>query len=255
MARVELVSRIVTRTLSPHSTSWRVTCEPRNPLAPITSISAAMPAACPMSRPEDNIANVFTHRRVRRPATFTSIGPTQITLRRSSTISTTNGTREADTDTPATTTTRPLYVGTGYDLGFAADVDRPWSAAVDSHHPALPDFTKERRWTSAVLSALGIVVLAALVIAVITVAHQSSEPTERAPVPAPPSTAAVAPSPAAPTTSAPAPSAPPAYSSVTATASTVVAPPPPVIQPGEPQPKPGVRQRLHDLFPRLFPGH
>ena len=50
------------------------------------------------------------------------------------------------------------------------------------------------------------------------------------------------------------PATPPAYSSVTATASTVVAPPPPVMQPGEPQPKPGVRQRLHDLFPRLFPG-
>ena len=172
-------------------------------------------------------------------------------------MSSTHGTREADADTPATTTTRPLYVGTGFDVGFAADdsdVDGPWSAAVDAQHTALPDFTPERRWTSVVLGALGIVVLAVLVIAVITVAHQSSEPTERAPAPAPPSTSAVAPSPAAPTLSAPPPATPPAYSSVTATASTVVAPAPPVMAPGEPQQKPGVRQRLHDLFPRLFPG-
>jgi hypothetical protein len=141
-------------------------------------------------------------------------------------------------------------------VGFAADdsdVDGPWSAAVDAQHAALPDFTPERRWNSVVLGALGIVVLAVLVIAVITVAHQSSEPTERAPAPAPPSTSAVAPSPAAPTPSAPPPATPPAYSSVTATASTVVAPPP-ATAPGEPQQKPGVRQRLHDLFPRLFPG-
>jgi len=176
-------------------------------------------------------------------------------------MSSTNGTREADTDTPTTTTTRPLYVGTGYDVGFAADafrddVDGPWSAAVDAQNAALPDFAPERRWTSVLLGALGIVVLAALVIAVITVAHQSSEPAGRAPAQVPPSTSAVAPSPVAPTTSAPVPATPPAYSSVTATASTVVAPPPPppVMQPGEPQPKPGVRQRLHDLFPRLFPG-
>jgi hypothetical protein len=173
-------------------------------------------------------------------------------------MSSTHGTREADADTPTTTTTRPLYVGTGYDVGFAADalgdVDEPWSAAVDAQNTALPDFTPERRWTSVVLAALGIVVLAVLVIAVITVAHQSSQPTEQAPAPAPSSTSAVAPSPAATTTSAPAPTTPPTYSSVTATASTVVAPPPPAIQPAEPQPKPGVRQRLHDLFPRLFPG-
>ena len=139
---------------------------------------------------------------MRRPAKFTRIGPKQATPRRSSTMSSTNGTREADADTPATTTTRPLYVGTGYDVGFAADalgdVDEPWSAAVDAQNTALPDFTPERRWTSVLLGALGIVVLAALVIAVITVAHQSSEPTERAPAPAPPSTSAAAPSPPRP---------------------------------------------------------
>src|SRR6201997_3160475 len=37
---VELVLRIRTRTSSPRSTSWRVTCEPRNPLTPITSFLA-----------------------------------------------------------------------------------------------------------------------------------------------------------------------------------------------------------------------
>lgn len=176
------------------------------------------------------------------------------------TISSTNGTREDDTDTPTTTTTRPLYVGTGYDVDCAADalrddVDRPWSAGVDGQNTALPDFTPERRWTSVVLGALGIVVLAALVIAVIIVAHQSSQPTERAPAPLPPSTSAVAPSPPSPAPSVPVPVAPPAHSSATATASTVVPPPPPppAMRPAEPQPKSGVRQRLHDLFPRLFP--
>jgi hypothetical protein len=196
---------------------------------------------------------------MRRPATFTSICPKQATPRRSRTISSTNGTREADADTPATTTTRPLYVGTGYDLGFAADAlrddaDGPWSEAVDAQNTALPDFTPQRRWTSVVLGALGMVVLAAVVIAVIAVTHRSSQPTEQAPTPAPPSTSAVASLPSAPTPSPPVPAAPPAYSSITATASTVVPPPPPVMQPGEPQPKPGVRQRLRDLFPRLFPG-
>lgn len=166
-----------------------------------------------------------------------------------------NGTREADADTPGTTTTRPLFVGTGYDVGFSDDVDGPWSAAVDTHNTDLPDFTPERRWTSVVLGALAILVLAGLVIAVITMAHQSAEPTDLAPAPVSPSTSAVAPSPAATTTSPPAPTTPPAYSSVTATASTVVAPPPPppVVRQGEPQPKPGVRQRLRDLFPQLFP--
>jgi hypothetical protein len=195
---------------------------------------------------------------------FTSIGAKQVTPRRSSTISSTNATREADADTPATTTTRPLYIGTGYDVGFAADeaddVDRPWSAAVDAQNTALLDFTPDRRWTSVLLGALGILVLAVLVAAVITVSHRSSEPAEHAPAPVPPSTSAAASSPAmpapsaaAPPPAAPAPTTPPAYSSVTATASTVVAPPPPVVQPGPPQPKPGVRQRLHDLFPRMFP--
>jgi len=172
-----------------------------------------------------------------------------------------NGTREADADTPATTTTRPLYLGTGYGVGVAADeddaLDGPWSAAVDGYSSAVPDFTPQRRWTSALLGASGIAVLAALVNAVITVAHRSAEPTGHTghtPAPVPSSTSAVAPSPAAPAPSAPMPATPPAFSSVTATASTVLAPPPPVMQPGEPQPKPGVRQRLRDLFPRLFPG-
>ena len=164
-------------------------------------------------------------------------------------MSSTNGTREADADTPGTTTTRPLYVGTG------DDTDEPWSAGVDAHNAEPPDFTVERRWTSVLLGALGIVVLAGLVIAVITVSHLSSEPSAHTPAPTRPSTSEVAYSviPAPSPSPSPSPTSPPAYSSVTATASTVVAPPP-VIQRGEPQPKPRVRQRLHDLFPRLFPG-
>ena len=162
-------------------------------------------------------------------------------------MSSTNGTREADADTPATTTTRPLYVGTG------GDTDEPWSAGVDAHNAELPDFTVERRWTSVLLGALGIVVLAGLVIAVITVSHLSSEPSAHTPAPTRPSTSEVASSVIPAPSPSPSPTSPPAYSSVTATASTVVAPPP-VIQRGEPQPKPRVRQRLHDLFPRLFPG-
>ena len=140
-------------------------------------------------------------------------------------------------------------------MRFAADallddVDGPWSASAPARDTALPDFTPERRWTPVLLGALGIMVLAALVAAVITVSHRSSEPAGPAPAPVPPSTSTVAFSPAMP---APPAVAPPAYSSVTATASTMVAPPPQVAPPRASQPNPGVRQRLHDLFPRLFP--
>ena len=37
MPLVELVRRNMTRTSAPEATSCRVTCDPRNPLAPITS--------------------------------------------------------------------------------------------------------------------------------------------------------------------------------------------------------------------------
>jgi len=168
-------------------------------------------------------------------------------------------TREADTDTPTTTTTRPLYVGTGYEAWrqptHCATTStgrgrRRWTA----HTPRCPDFTRSAAgprccsvrwgsWCSPVghrRDHCGPPVLGA---------HRAGAGSRAA------VTSAVAPSLATPTPSAPVPAAPPpAYSSVTATASTVVAPPPPVMQPGEPQPKPGVRQRLRDLFPRLFPG-
>jgi hypothetical protein len=38
MPRVELVGRSITRTSVPLDTSWRVTCEPKNPPAPITKL-------------------------------------------------------------------------------------------------------------------------------------------------------------------------------------------------------------------------
>ncbi len=105
-----------------------------------------------------------------------------------------------------------------------------------------------------VLGALGMVALATLVAAVIAMANRSAEPAgpSAVPTPAAPTTAAatttaVAPSPSASVKPAPAPP----FSSVTATASTLA--PPPVLRPGAPEPKPGVRERLHDLFPRLFP--
>ena len=198
---------------------------------------------------------------MRRPAIFTKIVAKQESPRKVHAISSIHATREAGAETPATATTRPLYIGAFPDPDLATDPilddgDGPWSASVAVQSTALPDFTPERRWTSVVLGALGILVLAALVAVVITVAHRSSEPAERAPAPVAPSTS-VASSPAMSSAppAAPVLTAPPAYSSVTATASTVVvAPPaPPVVQPGAPQPNPGVRQRLHDLFPRLFP--
>lgn len=158
-----------------------------------------------------------------------------------------NATRELEADTPTTATTRPLYIGNL--AGAPVDDDAPWSAAV-AEETELPDFTRQPRWPSVLLAALGILVLAGLVAAVITMSHRPSEPVDVDPVPVPPSTStsAVPPPPAAPT---PAPA--PAYSSVTATAATL-APPPPVLQPEPTEPKPGVRQRLHDMFPRLFPG-
>ncbi|WP_328353365.1 hypothetical protein OG976_21575 [Mycobacterium sp. NBC_00419] len=185
-------------------------------------------------------------------ASFTRIGRVRYP-RRQSTISST--TDQTTTDTPATATTRPLYVGTGNDVSAAVDaLDAPWSSAVAVADTELPDFTPRRRWTSVVLGALGIMALAALVVAVITMAHQSTEPAGPAAVPAPPvttsaaaTTTAVVPSPSAPADRAP----PPAFASVTATASTLA--PPPAVRPGGPDPKPGVRERLHDLFPRLFP--
>lgn len=195
-----------------------------------------------------------------RPA-FTRISRKQPRPRRQGTISSTTS-PQPSADTPTTATTRPLYVGTGHDVSAAVDAldeaERPWSSSVAVPESELSDFTPERRWTSVLLGALGILALATLVVAVIGVANSSSGPAREAPPPPVPSTAAVTTTAATPSPSAaPRPSGaaaqPPAYSSVTATASTVVAPPPPAVQPDAPGPKPNVRQRLHDLFPRLLP--
>jgi hypothetical protein len=115
-----------------------------------------------------------------------------------------------------------------------------------------PTTRPQRRWTTVLLGASGILVLVVLVAAVITMSNASSHPAEQAPptAPAPTSTSAVT---TIPVASAPPALPPPTSWSVTATASTLATPPPPM-HPGAPKPEPDVRQRLHDLFPRLFPG-
>src|ERR1700761_1096556 len=51
MLRVLAVGRTIARTSAPAATSWRVTCEPKNPLAPMTSLGAVlMCAARPRKR-------------------------------------------------------------------------------------------------------------------------------------------------------------------------------------------------------------
>ena len=51
MPLVELVRRSMTRTCSPAATSWRVTWEPKKPLAPMTSFVALMMWKPSMSGP------------------------------------------------------------------------------------------------------------------------------------------------------------------------------------------------------------
>jgi hypothetical protein len=111
-----------------------------------------------------------------------------------------------------------------------------------------------RGWVSTILGALGVLVLGVLVAAVVTVSHESSRPTEQvrqsapaaASATAPVSTVALAPQPSAQ------PGRPNTAWSVPATASTLSAAPS-----SAPAPKrePTVRQRLHDMFPQLFPRH
>ncbi|MCX2929823.1 hypothetical protein ORI20_06045 [Mycobacterium sp. CVI_P3] len=133
-------------------------------------------------------------------------------------------------DTP---TTRPLHLGA--EQGGRPDGDR--------------------RWVSAFLGALGIVVLGVLVTAVVTVSHESSDPDQRTRPSAPVagSTAAVTTTAAAPSPATQSPTRAPASWSATATAATEAAPPP--VSLSAPKSEPSVRQRLHDMFPRLFPGH
>ncbi|NTY61939.1 hypothetical protein [Mycolicibacterium sphagni] len=113
-----------------------------------------------------------------------------------------------------------------------------------------------RGWVSTILGALGVLVLGVLVFAVVTVSHESSRPVGQ-PHPSATATTSIAPVPVNHSTSVPAPSAqPPTSWSVTAVASTL-APPPAAPAPTSAAPKrePSVRQRLHDMFPQLFPRH
>src|ERR1700761_3567164 len=50
MLRVLAVGRTIARTSAPAATSWRVTCEPKNPLAPMTSLGAVLMRAAPPHR-------------------------------------------------------------------------------------------------------------------------------------------------------------------------------------------------------------
>lgn len=134
------------------------------------------------------------------------------------------------------------------------------TASVDGLDAVPPDVSRRQRWTPVLLGVAALAVLGALVAGVIAVENDSTRPAENAP-----RITATAPTSAAPATRAPAtttatttatsassaaPPAPPVpLAPVTATASTmVIAPPPTSYEPG-----PDVRQRLHDLFPNLFP--
>jgi hypothetical protein len=116
--------------------------------------------------------------------------------------------------------------------------------------------TAGRRWISICLGALGILILATLVAAVVTMSHESSHPPRhtRPVAPATASTVSVnttvaVPAPSTPP-SAPPSAQPPASWHAPATASTIASPPP-----AAKKSEPSVRQRLHDMFPRLIPVH
>ncbi len=124
------------------------------------------------------------------------------------------------------------------------------------------------RRSTAILAAAAIIALGALIAGVLIISNASSNRSERdAPVPRPAPTTSASASMPFPSTSAAAsapPVAPPELNP-TATASTVVVAPPPPAVTRRPDagaipptavpsaPKTNVRERLHDLFPRLFP--
>ncbi|GAY15018.1 hypothetical protein [Mycobacterium sp. shizuoka-1] len=111
-----------------------------------------------------------------------------------------------------------------------------------------PDATV-RRWVSTLLGGLGILALGVLVAAVVSVSHESSHPAGHA---HPVATSGSALATASHTTTIASPSAAPAGSwAVTAIGATHTATP----LATAPKHEPSVRQRLHDMFPRLFPGH
>ena len=158
--------------------------------------------------------------------------------------------------------------------------DETWTWSVDDRTTELADFSGQpRAWSSVVLAVAGIVTLAVLVICVVIVANDSTRPPHVVPLSVPPlpTTAAPAPTMQSSVPGSPmAPVAPPEFRP-TVTASTVAVAPsvvpapvvpvptgpapvvpaptghPPAAAARTPAPKPSVRQRLHDLFPRLFP--
>ncbi|WP_163749902.1 hypothetical protein [Mycolicibacterium helvum] len=116
------------------------------------------------------------------------------------------------------------------------------------------DAVADRSWVSTLLGGLGIVALGILVAAVVSVSHESSRPVGQARLPAAATTSNVSIAPVNHTPPTASPSAqPPTSWSVTAVASTLA--PPPTAPPAAPKREPSVRQRLHDMFPHLIPGH
>ena len=125
------------------------------------------------------------------------------------------------------------------------------------------EFTAHRKVPGSVMVVAGAVaglgVLGAIIYAVVTVSDESTRPVESPTPPNPTSVQLPAPQPTpttpqlSPTLSAPVAPAPPlpGLPPITATAETVTTAPPPPILP--PDPGLGVRDRLRELFPRLFP--
>lgn len=146
-------------------------------------------------------------------------------------------------DAPTVVHTRPLPVHDGR-----------WHTPVDQGSP--------RPWTPAVLAAAGILAFAVVLTCILLFANAargSGHDVRNPPLPAVSTTMSATPTvvPGAPVPSSAAPDFSP-----TATASAITGPASPVppsatpgrsVGPPKPGPKPTVRQRLHDLFPRLFP--
>ncbi|WP_319431787.1 hypothetical protein [Mycobacterium sp. RTGN5] len=119
-----------------------------------------------------------------------------------------------------------------------------------------PDAVADRRWVSAFLGGLGILALGVLVVAVVSMSHEESRPVGQPHPAATTTTSAVPIAPVSNTAPVPSPSAqPPTSWSATAVASTLVPPPAAAPASAEPKREPSVRQRLHDMFPHLIPGH